>query len=274
MGPTENAIDPPLGEKDSEVLYAFFEGFLDKEVHDSLSLLKSVTLLRRSDLREFVHNFAIMRRRLETMLREPRQRDLLLSYPSTIKRVHELLWENQEAYGDEEGSTMMSILGGQATDYLDQTESFRVDLDTLLADCPALTPDDEAGFAAASAAGHGTFLFTLVALADHVFVSLLPHDHPEPTEAVLRMRNFVQQRFGQKFEEQIVEFFVIGGGYLRVSGERVVLSGAHPVFDPTFDEFEQPTSSRLFADFGRAKFRLTLGALRAELPGRNYVVQG
>src|SRR5687768_200473 len=127
MGRTENLIDPPLTEKDAEVLYTFYEKFLKKDGNDTLSLLKCVTLLRRSDLREYVHNFALMRKRLETMVREPRQRDLLLSYPSTLQRVHELLWEGQEAYG-EDGSTVMTILGSQATDYLDQTEMFRIDL--------------------------------------------------------------------------------------------------------------------------------------------------
>lgn len=273
MGRTENLIDPPLTENDAEALYTFYEDFLRKDVGDTLSFLKCVTLLRRTDLREHVHNFGIMRKRLETMLREPRQRDLLLSYPSTIQRVHQLLWEGQEAYGAD-GSTIQSILGGQAVDYLDQTESFRVDLDGLLSNCPAVLPEDKAALAAAVASGYGTFLFAVVALADHVFVSLLPYDHPQPTEAVLRTRNFVQQRFGEKFEEQIVEFFVIGGGYARVLGSRVVVCGVHPLFDPTFADFGLPHSDRLFADFTRGKYRLTLDTLRGETPGQQYIVQG
>jgi hypothetical protein len=273
MGRTENLIDPPLTESDAEALYTFFEKFLRKDANDTLSLLKAVTLLRRSDLRENVHHFALMRRRLETMLREPRQRDLLLSYPSTIQRVHQLLWEGQEAYG-EDGSTIQTILGGQAVDYLDQTESFRVDLDSLLADCPSIIPEDAAALESAVAAGYGAFLFALVALADHVFVSLLPYDHPEPTAAVLRTRTYTQERLGDKFEEQIIEFFVIGGGYLRLTGSRVVVCGVHPVFDPVFAEFGKPNTDRLLADFVRGKYRLTLDALRAEMPDHHYFVQG
>ena len=273
MGRTENLIDPPLTEKDAEALYTFYEKFLRKDGNDTLSLLKCVTLLRRSDIREYVHNFALMRKRLETMLREPRQRDLLLSYPSTIQRVHQLLWEGQEAYG-EDGSTVMTILGSQATDYLDQTEMFRVDLDSLLADCPMLLPDDRAALEAALSAGHGAFLFALIALADQFFVSLLPFDHSQPTEAVLRTRTYLQQHFGDKFEEQIIEFFVIGGGYLRVVGTSVVVCGVHPLFDPTFEDLGQPCTDRLLADFLRGKLRLTVEALRAEMPGHHYIVQG
>lgn len=273
MGRTENLIDPPLTEKDAEALYTFYDKFLKKDANDTLSLLKCITLLRRSDIREYVHNFALMRKRLETMLREPRQRDLLLSYPSTIQRVHQLLWEGQEAYG-EDGSTVMTILGSQATDYLDQTEMFRVDLDSLLANCPMLLPDDRAALESAVEVRQGTFLFALIALADQFFVSLLPYEHPQPTEAVLRTRNFLQQRLGEKFEEQIIEFFVIGGGYLRVVGTTIVVCGVHPVFDPTFEDLGQPYTDRLLADFHRGRLRLTVDALRAEMPGHHYVVQG
>jgi hypothetical protein len=273
MGRTENLIDPPITEGDAEALYTFYEAFLQKEAGDRLSFLKAVTLLRRSDLREFVHHFAVMRKRLETMLRETRQRDLLLTYPSTIQRVHQLLWESQEAYG-EDGSTIMSILGGQATDYLDQTESFRVDLDSLVADCPSLVPGDAAALRDAASRGEGSFLFALIALADHVFVSLLPIDHPQPTEAVLRTRTYVQRQLGEKFEDQIIEFFVIGGGLVRVLGRRLVICGVHPLFDPAFAEFGQPFSDRLFSDYTRGKYRLTLDALRAELPEYHYIVQG
>lgn len=272
MGRTENLIDPPLTELDAQALYTFYEQFLRKGPNDTLSLLKAVTLLRRSDLREHVHNFALLRKRLETLLREARQRDLLLSYPSTIQRVHELIWEGQEAYG-EDGSTVRTILGSQASDYLYETESFRVDLDSLLADYPAVMPGDAEALARAAEAGSGVFLYALMALADHVFVSLLPYDWPEPTEAVLRTRNFVQERLGEKFDEQIIEFFVIGGGYLRATAQGVVVGGVHPVFDPTFAEFGQPETDRLLTDFVRGKYRLTLGALSAQMPDTHFVVQ-
>lgn len=273
MGTTENLIDPPVTESDAEALYTFYEAFLGKETTDRLSFLKAVTLLRRSELREHVRTFALMRRRLESLLREPRQRDLLLSYPSTIQRVHELVWESQEVYG-EEGSTIMTILGSQAAEYLDQTESFRVDLDSLLVDCPSLLPDDAEALRAATTKGSGAFLFALIALADHVFVSLLPHEAPQPTESVLRTRTYVQNLLGAKFEDQIVEFFVIGGGTIRVVGRRIVVCGVHPLFDVTFADFGQPATNRLFADYACGKYGLAVGALRDELPDLQYIVQG
>ncbi|MBK6428950.1 MAG: hypothetical protein IPF82_22975 [Blastocatellia bacterium] len=273
MGRTENLIDPPLTEADAEALYVFYDEFLGKDGNDTMSFLKSVSLLRRGDLREYVHNFAMMRKRIAVMVKEPRHKDLLLSYPSTIKRVHQLLWEGQEAYGDE-GQTVMTIIGSQAHDYLDQTEMFRVDLDSLLADCPSIIPEDRASLEQALAAGHGAFLFLLVALADHVFVSLLPFDSPHPTEAVLRTRTFLQKAFGTKFEDQIIEFFLIGGGYMRVSDGKIVVCGVHPVFDPVLADFGQPSSDRLLSDFIRGKYRLATNALRSEMPDANVVVQG
>jgi hypothetical protein len=272
MARLESPIDQPITEEDAAALYLFYSEFLRKDPNDALSLLKCVTLLRRNELREYVHNFGTLRKRLDTMLRGARQRDLLLSYPSTIHRVHDLLWEGQEAYG-EDGSTVMTILGSQASDYLDQTESFRVDLDSLLADCPSMVAGDAEALARLANESHGAFLYTLIALADHVFVALLPHDHPEPTEAVLRTRNYVQERLGPKFEDQIIEFFVVGGGFIRATSHGLVLGGAHPLFDPTFADLGQDGSNRLLADFVYKKHRLTIDALRIELPDLQFLVQ-
>jgi hypothetical protein len=273
MGRTENLIDPPITEKDAHSLHVFYEQFLRKDGHDALSFLKAVVLLRRGDLREFVHNFALLKKRLEVMIREQRQRALILSFPSTIQRVHDLVWEGQEAYG-EDGSTVMTILGTQASDYLDQTEMFRIDLDSLLSDCPPMLPEDVEALKQSIASGFGAHLFLLTALADHVLLTLLPYDHPQPTEALLRARTFLEKGFGEKAEDQIIEFFVIGGGYLRIAAGRVVLCGVHPVFDPTFADPGQPETDRLMAEFRRCKFQLTLDALRSELPDQSYVIQG
>lgn len=274
MGRTENLIDPPLTEKDAAAFWTFFRSFLRKEGGDPLAFLKAVALLRRADLREHVHKCALLHKRLDTMIREPRQREMVLSFPSTIQRMNELLWESQDAYGDDDGSTVMTILGTQAADYLDQTEMFRIDLDTLLADCPTVLPEDAATLRASISAGVGVHLFLLVALADHVFCTLLPHDHPQPTAALLRAREFLQERFGEKFEDQIIEFFVIGGGYARVASNRVILSGVHAVFDPTFRDVGQPETDRLFCEFVRAKNVLALQALRTELSEQEFAVQG
>jgi hypothetical protein len=123
------------------------------------------------------------------------------------------------------------------------------------------------------AAGRGEHLFLLLAIADHLFLTFLPRDHPQPTEAVLRARTFLQERFGEKFEDQIIEFFVIGGGYARVAGDVVILSGAHPVFDPVFAEPGRPETDRLIAEFVRAKFELSLATLRAEAPDWKLAAQ-
>jgi hypothetical protein len=168
----------------------------------------------------------------------------------------------------------MTILGTQASDYLDQTEMFRLDLDSLLANCPPMLPEDVEALKQSVASGTGAYLFLLIALADHFLLTLLPHDHAQPTEAVLRARTFLEQSFGEKAEDQIIEFFVIGGGYLRVAGGRIVVCGVHPVFDPTFSEPGHPETDRLIAEFRRCKFQLALDALRTELPDQSFVVQG
>ena len=274
MGRTENLIDPPLTEKDAKAFRTFHGKFLKKDEGDLLALCKAVSLMRRADLREYVHKVALMHKRLENMIREPRQREMVLTFPSTLQRMHELVWESQEAYGDDDGSTVMTILGTQAADYLDQTEMFRIDLDSLLADCPMLLPDDAEALRSSIQAGVGVYLFLLVSLADHYFCTLLPHDHPQPTAAVLRAREFLQARFGDKFEDQIIEFFVIGGGYARVAGDRVVLAGVHAVFDPIFQDVGEPETDRLLAEFVRAKNLLALQALTVEFPDQQFVVQG
>jgi hypothetical protein len=273
MGSTQNLIDPPLSEKDATAFHTFYGEFLKKDEGDALALLKSLALLRRSDLREYLHTLVLMRRRIEPLLPEVRKRDLFLSFPSTIQRVHQLLWEGQEAYG-QDGATVMTILGSQIGDYLDQTEMFRIDLDSLLEDCPSMLPDSELDLAEAIAAGTGSFLFLLIALADHVFTVLLPSDHGQPTEALLKTREFLEKRLGAKFEEQIIEFFVLGGGYVRVAGRRLVLHGAHPLFDPTFSEFTRTGSERLLQGFVRGKYKLAIEAFEAAMPDNEIVVQG
>ena len=187
--------------------------------------------------------------------------------------MHDLVWEGQEAYGAD-GSTVMTILGTQASDYLDQTEMFRIDLDSMLGDCPSLLPDDAAVLQQSITAGFGAHLFLLIALADHVFLSLLPVDHPQPTEAILRTRTFLEQRFGEKLEDQIIEFFVIGGGYIRIAGGRVVLCGAHPIFDPIFADPGQPETDMLIEEYRRSKFHLALDMLRSEFPDQSLAIQG
>jgi hypothetical protein len=151
---------------------------------------------------------------------------------------------------------------------------FRIDLDSLLSDCPQMLPEDREALEQSIDAGVGAHLFLLVAVADHVLLTLLPYDYPQPTEALLRARTFLEKRFGEKAEDQIIEFFVIGGGYLRIAGGRVVLCGVHPVFDPVFADPGQPETDRLIAEFRTCKFKMTLDVLRSELPDQRYVIQG
>ena len=84
----------------------------------------------------------------------------------------------------------------------------------------------------------------------------------------------LQQAFGPKFEDQIIEFFLIGGGYMRVSDGKIVVCGVHPVFDPVLADFGQPSSDRLLSDFIRGKYRLATNAIRSEMPDAEVVVQG
>src|SRR5206468_7414147 len=118
----------------------------------------------------------------------------------------------------------------QVNDHLDRTEMFRLDLDSLLGKAPPIIPENKEALAQyfeemASSRSERTFKFAIVILADCAFLSVLPGAERNSTIAIGQVRAFLEKEFGDRFEENLIEFFVVGGGYIRFEGGRILIGG-------------------------------------------------
>src|SRR5438132_50098 len=131
-------LDTPLSEGELEVFDKFYREFLGKKMEDKLSLLKGLAMMRRGDLRSYVQYAVLFQKRYENLI-PPKQRDLLLSFPSVNKEVYNLIFSCLQSYGSV-GETAVFLTKDQVNDHLDRTEMFRLDLDSLLGKAPPIIP--------------------------------------------------------------------------------------------------------------------------------------
>jgi hypothetical protein len=267
-------LDTAISEMEMEYFDQFYRGLLKKRLEDKLSLLKGLYLLRRGDLRSYVQYAALFQARYENLI-PLKQRDLLLSFPSVNKEIYELMFSCANVYG-EAGATAVGLTKEQVTEHLDRTEMFRIDLDSMLSDADTITPENRTMlsdyFASPLQGQERTFKFSIVILADHAMLSLLPHTERNSTIAIGQIRQYLERRFPKDFEENLIEFFAVGGGYLRNDGRQVVIGGRSIVFDPIFEDVAQPLSEMYLARFLTVKYQLTQQILQMEFPQYNFVI--
>lgn len=267
--------DSPLTEQEMESFDKFYRGFLNKKLEDKLSLLKSMLLIRRGDLRKYIQYAVLFQKRYEGLI-SLKQRDLLLSFPFVCKEIYNLIFSCMESYGDS-GKTVVDLTREQVNDHLDRTEMFRIDLDTLLGSTNTIVPESktmlEEYFALSNQeAQEKSFKFCLVILADHPIISTLPHTERNNTLAIAKVREYLEENFGERFEENPVEFFVVGGGYIRREGEKIMIGGRSNIFDPLFADIKKPLSELYSGRFLTLKYQLVEQILRLEFPGNNFVI--
>ncbi len=269
------ALDTPISEQEVESFDKFYRGFLNKKLEDKLSLLKSMLLIRRGDLRRYVQYAVLFQKRYENLI-PLKQRDLLLSFPSVSKEVYNLIFSCMESYGDA-GKTVVDLTKEQVADHLDRTEMFRIDIDTLLASTGTIVPESKQMlteyFATGDLKEDRSFKFCLIILADHPMLSILPHTERNNTLAVAKVREYLEVTFGERFEENLVEFFVVGGGYLRREGGKIVIGGRSNIFDPLFADIAQPLSELYSGRFLTLKYQLVEQILKLEFPDRIFEVK-
>ncbi|MCS6883953.1 MAG: hypothetical protein RMM17_11245 [Acidobacteriota bacterium] len=254
----------PLEEADLDAFQAFYLDFLGKKPHDQLSFLKAAYILSRPDLRGYVHRYAMYRVVIGRLLGNKRYRDILLSFPSTIKNVYDLIFDFSKVYL-EGGETPHRLLSQQSVEFLDCTEMFRLDIDGLLSKLPAMIPQDSQALRWYLDAG--TTLegckFLLIILADQPFVVLLAA-RATVENAVARLENYLRESLGERYEEQLVEFFIIGGGFLRTEAGRIIIGGRSLLYDPKIASPQQPRLRKFLEDFYIYKFSVAKGILESE----------
>ncbi len=254
----------PLEESDLDAFQVFYSDFLGKRREDQLSFLKVAHMLARADLRGYIHRYAMYRVIIGKLLGGKRYRDILLSFPSTAKNIYELIFDYSKVYV-ESGETPQRILSQQSVDFLDCTEMFRLDLDGLLSKlCPILPQDKELLFwyikAGVTLEG---YKFLLMILADQPFVVLL--DGRATVESALtKLEAYLLENIGDKYEEQLIEFFVIGGGFLRIQNGHITIGGRSLLSDPRIESLKNPRLRQFLEDFYRCKFSVVKDVLETE----------
>lgn len=254
----------PLGESDLDAFQVFYSDFLGKRREDQLSFLKVAHMLARTDLRGYIHRYAMYRVIIGKLLGGKRYRDILLSFPSTAKNIYELIFDYSKVYV-ESGETPQRILSQQAVDFLDCTEMFRLDLDGLLGKMAAVLPQDREVLNWHLKA-HVTLegcKFLLIILADQPFVVLLD-GRAKVESALSKLEAYLLENIGDKYEEQLVEFFVIGGGFLRIQNGRITIGGRSLLSDPKMESLENLRLRQFLEDFYRYKFSVVKGVLETE----------
>lgn len=264
-----SAIDTPISETELENFDKFYRDFLRKRLEDKLSLLKGISLLRRGDLRQYVQFAVLFQNRYESLI-PLKQRDMLLSFPSVNKEIYGLMFSCAQSYGLA-GETAVLLTKNQIGEHLDRTEMFRIDLDTLLASAEAITPENRAMLAeyfaeAKKGATEKAFKFTLVILADHAMISILPNTERNSTIAVGQIRAYLEKRFPKKLEENLIEFFAVGGGFIRADDKEILIGGRSNVFDPTFGDIGSNLSDLYAGQYLNVKYQLAEQILKTEFP--------
>lgn len=264
--------DTPLTEQDVAAFDKFFSSFLRKRADDSMSFLKTLLLFRRGDLREAAQAVGLLEGVYARVLPNVKQRDLLLSFPSVTRNLHTMVFGFNQSYGGLEGQTVQGYARDQVTGHLDGTEMFRLDLDKALEVFPSILEDDLqllTEFIQEGLSGQPvdrTFRYVVSILADHPFLVLIPAAERNSTHTIGRLRKTVEERLGDKFDEFIIEFFTVGGGFLRWSDGRLLVGGGNPLFDPTFVTPETEEVAAFHAKVSEHKFLLVRRLIGTEFP--------
>ncbi|MFQ3640858.1 MAG: hypothetical protein SNJ62_12730 [Chloracidobacterium sp.] len=261
------ANDSPLTEADIELFNRFYVDFLGKRLDDPMSFLKVGTLLRRGDLRAFLRETMTLRAVFEQAIPNIRQRDLLLSFPGVLPNLHNIVFDLSQSYGAE-GNTVQFMKREQVEKHLDGTEMFRLDVDKAMENFPSLPDDDRQALLQLAAArpGEATLRFLIVILADHLFLVVLPSQVADTTPALGRLRQLIESQLGEKADELIVEFFAVGGGYVRRAGDGLVFGGSNPLFDPAYATPDAPAIKVFQQRWQDHKLSLVKRILAAEAP--------
>jgi len=268
-------LDTPLSESEMEIFDKFYREFLAKKMEDKLSLLKGLALMRRGDLRSYVQYAVLFQKRYENLI-PPKQRDLLISFPSVNKEVYNLIFSCLQSYGSV-GETAVFLTRDQVNDHLDRTEMFRLDLDSLLSQVPPIIPENKEALVQyfeemAGSRSERTYKFAIVILADFAFLSVLPGAERNSTIAIGQVRAFLDEKFGERFEENLIEFFVVGGGYIRFESSHILIGGRSLMFDPLFAEITKPVSELYCGRFLDLKFQLAQQILKTEFPEYDVII--
>lgn len=262
-----NGLDTPVSERDCEVFAEFYNGFLGKTEEDKVSLLKALTLLRQGQRRPHIHSLISSRQLAEAIFPNLLERELLLTFPSTLESLWSVIKEYIGQYGD--GKEAVESMGNWAVEQLAYIKNCREQLNSLTANLRPIPPKEKFELSITLAKtgrlkqrAIAFYKMLLVVLADHPFLCVMPEDAPS-TMALGKFRSYVDRALTGAAEAIPVEFFTAGGGHMKKE-EEVEIGGNNPIFDLLFEDLTKPASSKLNSQYKNAKFFLLCEVLSEE----------
>ncbi|MBI4853311.1 MAG: hypothetical protein HY819_16080 [Acidobacteria bacterium] len=267
---TSKIYDTPLSEHDCQVFLDFYNNFLGQSEDDSLNVLKTLTLMRQNRRRLVIHNLVAARKLAEEIFPDPETRKKILTYPSILENI----WQQVLEYKRNFSTTNFPIqpLQQMIANYLLQIDDLSNQLEEVLKKTPSIQPKDKFNLSIAFASTgelkqqkRAEYQWLLIALANHPFLCILPADATDSTMALGKLRNYLNQMFGDQASSMYIEFFVMAGGYLKRT-LRVELSGRNPLFEISFSAPNLPSSHQVVLAHHNAKFNLAYEILNAEFP--------
>jgi hypothetical protein len=258
-GPLIGASQPsPLNEQDATAFFGFYVDLLEAALDDTIVFLKVLSLLRADETRKTVHDLARRRGPILTLVPEPADRAAILSYPSTPRRVLQLLFESKVDYREENRRSGAE----QAKEYLTRAAEAHDELAAGLEGFGPLLDADKAVLDAwlASGASDRRLGYALVIFANRAFMSLHELESP-PREAIDKLCAAAEQRLRSFPGVGSLEPFPAAGGFISTEKGKLVVTGGHPTFDPTFADPGQAASDSLLAHFAAARARAVRQAL-------------
>ena len=269
---SRNTQDTPLTEFDCKIFTEFYYGFLSKTEEEKIDLLKALTLLRQGQRRPFVHRLMEERALAESLFPSRQERNLLLTFPSTIETVWSIVEDYRRQSGKEEVSNeLRSMVMGQIA----QVEIAGNELNHMLEQLRPIPPKEKfelsitfANTGRLKPRALSNYKMLLIVLVDRPFLCILPEDKPS-TMALGKLRSYIDQAFGDELSNLQIEFFTVGGGHLKKE-EKAEIGGSDIIFDVIFDD--QAATTETFQQYNHAKFGLITDILGEEFPNETFVL--
>lgn len=265
--------DTPLTEWDCQVFQQFYFEFLGKTEEDSICLLKALSLMRQRQKRQLIHSLIKERAMAERFFPTMAERLLLLTYPSTLQTIwHHILEYRNTSLG---GEAVLDSIRTSVVEYLTQIQGLSKELNDLLKKVQPLQPKEKFTLSIAFASTaelknrpRSTYQWLGVVLVDKAFLCIMPDNSPS-TNAIGKLRTYINQNLGAKADSLYIEFFIVGGGSLKKQSQ-IQMGGENPIFDIYFDNPNATASQQLLSHYHNAKFALAYEVLSSEFPTEGF----
>ncbi|MBL8152328.1 MAG: hypothetical protein JNN15_20575, partial [Blastocatellia bacterium] len=212
----------------------FFEKLGLPETETSF-FLRMLSLLARKETERFIYKAEKVFPLLDLILPLLEHRLLLFSFPTTTSAFFDYLL--QLAQRDQVEEATIESLRTRTNDYFTQLDSFAETLFDLTSQLPNLLPTDKkalTNFLQATTPVNRDMPYLLLFAGDQLVLDMCLNkaDRNYQVETALsKIRAYLREQIGGKFEEPSIEIFPIGGGRIVCREDKVLLTGQNESFE-------------------------------------------